>query len=580
MTDLFQQFGGALNDFKIRNIDSDSLHEIIGEFAPLIGVAIDHAKDKTSNLSKDPPVTVKQEPLEEIEDNSTSNLSKDPTVTVKQEPLEEIEANSTSNAQYGQIHRRSRSTGNKYDVFNLKDDVANGIKVEQSYAMDLSVQPAIEIKVEVCENSDTESPLPDSLSRKRLHSDSITNGYSSSDNESLMKRIKTESNDTLFIVNAENEKLVQTLKIPNLQNINSTSPNTKQEPQTESNADVNSQDDSDGPHYLYAITSSKNGKFYKCLICQRLCDTKYHVKRHILSHGGSLKPFQCDQCDKSFSQKCDLNRHLNVHNTARNFTCSVCGKSFKRSDYLAKHERQYCGVLKPFKCQKCHKGFEDENQVRVHTCMDKNNATLFACENCPETFNTVDALVEHRKAHMKVETDFQCSKCGKKFTEFMAYVDHFKNHSGERPYRCDLCQKVFSRNHNLMTHMLIHSQEKKHTCQICAKAFTYYSNLQVHLRVHRNERPYICKICDKGFLTSSDLRRHQRVHSGEKPYKCKHCKAEYARKERLISHLVIHIEEGMLARGELGGDGGLDSSMVVDDTSKDSLVIESDTSDE
>lgn len=507
MTDLFNQFEGALSDFKMRNIDSAGLHEIIGEFAPLIGVE--------SNAG----VKVKREVNDkEVEENAVK-------VKIKEEPPDEI-----------------------------NEEIKPGVYIDT--ALDLSVKPSM-IKPDL--NMITTDGCQ-GITVKTEPIDPVTSNQ-------LIGSIKREPSDSLLIDQSVYKRSRHSFDGQKFELRNSCSPDNfasekVSSESTQSSAKSNRDSDDESSKackLLYEIKSVNDLKYYQCKLCPKVYDTKYHLNRHLISHGGN-RPHCCDKCGKSFSQKCDLNRHMNVHNNLRKHACSVCGKTFKRADYLSKHERQYCGVYKPHKCTKCYKGFEELEQLNEHSCIQRADGTTFTCEHCSEKFDSVDSLVEHRKTHKNPQQDFQCTKCKEEFTDFGSYVDHFKKHSGERPYSCDLCQKIFTRNHNLMTHMWIHNQEKQHTCHICAKTFTYYSNLQVHLRVHRNERPYKCNECDKGFLTSSDLRRHQRTHSGEKPYKCEQCPAEYARKERLISHMITHMEEGVEERDMMGE--GLSNSYI------------------
>lgn len=506
MTFLLNQLGGGLSDLKMRNIDSAGLHEIIGEFAPLIGVATndDNVADKK--------IKTEQEEYSEM----TADSSKQ---TVKQEKIDATE-NSAS----------------------IEPDAKKNV-VGFGFALDLSVKP----KMEPTElyPGEIEKPEVDFIP---------------------ILPLKRELEDTSMIDQSVYKKSRHCLDSQRINPSTSVSPLTINETSSASAQNSNADSDEDGiktSKLLYEIKTVSGLKYYQCKLCPKVYDTKYHLNRHLISHGGN-RPHVCEKCGKSFAQKCDLNRHMNVHSYVRKHACSVCGKSFKRADYLAKHERQYCGVFKPHKCSKCHKGFEDAKLLEEHSCSQRIDGTQFSCENCDEKFDRVDDLVEHRKTHNTQVHEYQCSRCKEEFNSFLAYVEHFKRHSGERPYACDICQKIFTRNHNLMTHMWIHNQEKQHTCHMCAKTFTYYSNLQVHLRVHRNERPYKCLQCDKGFLTSSDLRRHQRVHSGEKPYQCEQCHAKYARKERLISHMITHMETGLENRDSLS-EASKDSSSQEDD---------------
>ncbi|KAI8377783.1 uncharacterized protein BYT42DRAFT_496899 [Radiomyces spectabilis] len=53
----------------------------------------------------------------------------------------------------------------------------------------------------------------------------------------------------------------------------------------------------------------------------------------------SHKPFICHLCDRPFSRKHDLHRHVRVHTGAKPYQCPCCQKSFGRTDALKRHLR-------------------------------------------------------------------------------------------------------------------------------------------------------------------------------------------------------------------------------------------------
>lgn len=55
------------------------------------------------------------------------------------------------------------------------------------------------------------------------------------------------------------------------------------------------------------------------------------------------RPFHCNQCGASFTQKGNLLRHIKLHSGEKPFKCPICNYACRRRDALAGHLRTHSG---------------------------------------------------------------------------------------------------------------------------------------------------------------------------------------------------------------------------------------------
>merc|ERR1719491_1800804 len=78
------------------------------------------------------------------------------------------------------------------------------------------------------------------------------------------------------------------------------------------------------------------GKF-GCGFYKKLFISKSKLKRHVNAVHEKLKPFQCEQCSKSFSKNCNLELHREINHKSKIFKCIMCNSSFKKESLLKMH---------------------------------------------------------------------------------------------------------------------------------------------------------------------------------------------------------------------------------------------------
>ena len=148
-----------------------------------------------------------------------------------------------------------------------------------------------------------------------------------------------------------------------------------------------------------------------------------------LSTRSGVKPFACSQCERKFSHRGLLNRHLRVHSGEKPFACSQCGKAFTRKGHLNDHLRVHSGE-KPHACNQCEKKFSRRyDLVRHHRIHSDSGERPFACSQCGKAFFHKGDLNRHLRVHTDGKT-FGCEMCGK-----------FFKHERSRNFHVKRCQK-------------------------------------------------------------------------------------------------------------------------------------------
>ncbi|XP_014471774.1 PREDICTED: zinc finger protein 3-like isoform X4 [Dinoponera quadriceps] len=238
------------------------------------------------------------------------------------------------------------------------------------------------------------------------------------------------------------------------------------------------------------LTRHEKTHFYPSYMCKE-CDYETTVLAalsiHMLRHTDKADlPFKCNECDKRFRKKLDLQEHYNIHSGEKPFVCQLCNNAF----YLRRQLSAHCR--------------------RNHPELKANKVTSTACDICGRVLATKRSLFRHKESHNPTKL-YLCDYCGKSLSSAEHLKKHRRIHTGEKPYVCDICGKGFTDSENLRMHRRVHTGEKPYKCDQCPKAFSQRSTLTIHRRGHTGERPYVCQICQRGFSCQGNLTAHQKT---------------------------------------------------------------------
>ena len=313
---------------------------------------------------------------------------------------------------------------------------------------------------------------------------------------------------------------------------------------------------------------------FKCKTCgenfKEQASFQVHLKGHI-----NEKPFSCEFCEKTCSDKVALSAHKRqVHGLGiRNkIPCEFCEETFKKLVYLHNHAEKHHADKLPFVCGKCHKKFLSVSRLRNHPpCYFK--VKRFSCETCGNLFVSRSLLARHLLGHTRasLKKTFSCKFCGERFSKTKLKEHFLLSHSDQLSFPCDTCGKRFMTQQSLNTHYHTH-EDTSFSCKTCKKTLNSQASLTNHLRSHAEIKdqfvscdfceakfgfvfqlqehfkkshadlfPYACDICDKGFKDKKSRNRHRAAHMDPpKSVSCNTCGKLCTSEGNLRKHLKSH----------------------------------------
>ena len=164
---------------------------------------------------------------------------------------------------------------------------------------------------------------------------------------------------------------------------------------------------------------------------------------------------KCPECDKIFSHKISMKRHLKHHHAKdlKYFQCDECDFKTLRRDNLTKHRRNK------------HNTFNTNFDV----LRDKNSNLNYTCRMCQEEFPDSDLFETHivmKACQNPIDPTnedgrYQCDLCPSSYTIKWDLSRHMEwKHKPKQVFSCDVCNKTFYNQYSLKRHVKkLHSSE-------------------------------------------------------------------------------------------------------------------------
>ncbi|XP_022817550.1 zinc finger protein 569-like isoform X2 [Spodoptera litura] len=204
---------------------------------------------------------------------------------------------------------------------------------------------------------------------------------------------------------------------------------------------------------------------YQCNTCSKWTSSRAAMTKHLEIHGE--KKYACDvklrdvgvwlQCGYSTYTIEVMRRHVLTHVSEKPYKCEICSKSYIQRAQLQRHLEIHTGNL----CTKCETPFPSRAKLLVH-------------------------MREHMgldKLHCPIKT---CTYYTKAFSTESGLNHHLKTHGDDKPYSCEVCDKKFHSDMNLRRHLETHTLDKPRRCMYCVSARAYVRGAQLLRHVRKN----------------------------------------------------------------------------------------------
>uniref|UniRef100_A0A8D8HDM6 Zinc finger protein 425 n=1 Tax=Culex pipiens TaxID=7175 RepID=A0A8D8HDM6_CULPI len=194
---------------------------------------------------------------------------------------------------------------------------------------------------------------------------------------------------------------------------------------------------------------------FKCPMdgCGKSFKSKIGLDEHVAGHTGNY-PMSCNVCGKGFVNQSYLTAHLRIHADEKTFRCNICKQAtFKTKKSLIDHKNRHLG-LKPFECGQCQKVFTNQYLLQQHEQV-AHSGVRFPCPECSKSFTCKSYLKVHLRIHQN-DRPFVCSICDRGHVTKRDLDVHMTLHTGKKQFICDVCGKDFARLNALQFHRKIH----------------------------------------------------------------------------------------------------------------------------
>ena len=207
------------------------------------------------------------------------------------------------------------------------------------------------------------------------------------------------------------------------------------------------------------------------------CDAGFSVRSEWTEHLRSPCPV-CRSCQAVFPTLAELKLHaVSCKNgptaaATRAVRCEYCGKTYSSEGAVKHHIKRVHLKEMDFMCNMCERKFSSKADLLKHiAAMHDAERQTFVCDACGKAYFSVFKLQNHISyAHLNKEKPFACDICPSRFLYHPEMLRHRERHAVAPQHPCPFCDKKFGTNTDMSRHKkVVHENYHVGSCEICGR---------------------------------------------------------------------------------------------------------------
>ena len=163
----------------------------------------------------------------------------------------------------------------------------------------------------------------------------------------------------------------------------------------------------------------------ECKKCNKTFSRKYILKRH-LREVHEEKKFHCNRCDQRFVRKFDFLKHMERFHAKKPTADDIVKCQNRQKDKLRRYVSEVHDQENSFQCKRCNKTLSSKSILRRHVREVHDQEGIVQRKKCNKTFSSKSRLQRHVREVHDQETIFECKKCNQTLSSKRALQRHVK----------------------------------------------------------------------------------------------------------------------------------------------------------